>query len=186
MKYLFFSFLFLFSPYIHAEWVVLDYLIYPNMEHFYDNAEWKHYLKTSDANYYYDNKTLKYKNNKVLVAVKVNYNEPQEEFYRGDEKVRTARHMKSGGFEYLSKSVLKYKQIDCTAKKIRYLGMRLWSESDLKGFTTKIIYDQKKYQPIKDAIEPKLNKVGYIASVEKIYEEHNEYKLVKLLCLASR
>lgn len=166
----------------NAEWIVLDYLIYPNMEHYYDNADWKHYLKTSDANYYYDNKSLKYKNNKVLVAVKINYNEAQEEFYRGNELVRTARHKKSGGFEYLSKSVLKYKQIDCSANKIRYLGMRLWSEIDLKGFTTKIIYDQKKYNPIKEAIEQKPNKAGYLAIIEKNYEEHNEVNLAKLLC----
>jgi hypothetical protein len=165
-----------------AEWVVLDYLIYPSMEHLYDNAEWKHYLKTSDANYYYDNKSLKHKNNKVIIAVKVNYNEAQEEFYRGDERVRTARHMKTGSFDNLSKSVLKYKQIDCTTNKIRYLGMRLWSESDLKGNTTKIIYDQKKYQPIKEQIEPKINRVGYIASFEKENEEHNEAKLAKLVC----
>ena len=174
-------FLFL-STSANAEWVVLDYLINPNMEHYYDKAEWKHYLKTSDANYYYDNKSLKYKNNRVVVAVKVNYNEAQEEFYRGDEKVRTARHMKDGGFEYLSKSVLKYKQIDCNTNQIRYLGMRLWSESDLKGFTTKIIYDQKKYNQIKDIVEPKENRVGYIASVEKMYEEQNEGKLAKAVC----
>ena len=147
-----------------------------------ENPQVKKMFQENALNYYYDNKSLKYKNNRVVVAVKVNYNEAQEEFYRGDEKVRTARHMKDGGFEYLSKSVLKYKQIDCNTNQIRYLGMRLWSESDLKGFTTRIIYDQKKYMPIKDIVEPKENRVGYIASVEKIYEEQNEGKLAKAVC----
>ena len=181
IKLIIFLFLFICTS-AYAEWIVLDYLVRENTEHYFDNADWHQYLKTSDAEYYYDSKSLKYKNNKVVVAVKVNYNSAQEEFYRVKQKVRTARHIKGGGNDNLSKSVLKYKHIDCGANKISYLGMIFWSESNLKGHETLRIYDQTKYQPIKEIKEPMPNKVGYLAPFENMFEQQYDGKLAKAVC----